>query len=572
MLTYIALAGVLFEGQIILATFLHRTLLYSVSGPTFFLVAGIVFLTIWLALYKNWKSPYSVPGSGIRDVFASLAVIAVLAAAYPIVSSNGYVGEEFVMHGFYNGDVVTFAALVQKSFNTSFLVQENPFSGNGYLEYPTLLHGSVANFFSQLDTGKDWLHFLPIMTYAQILLTIPLFFLLWDVVYPQPKHDAEKWFGLVSRSKVYGLQLILVLIAIGLSFDSFVYPQSHFFLMGMFLACIALFAKAALQGGKDQHLALITAFIFALLLMASNSVTGTAAIALAGTLCYIRIFDKKRSIPERAIFLGLGILLLGVMKFASVGRTSLSNPHFSVSAASEMIRASLPAIVVFAASLYSLSRKQYLAIATGFASLIGFLVFFLSDRNIVTENASRFLYHGVLIGFVLVLPQLVQVLYWVRRELLLTSRLMSERIAGWILVTCFAFVIIIPIGASAGSAYLNLLRNDEHRITRNTALALSYIDEQSTADAVIIANPNDPMAIPLFTGRSVLRVNEYWLSEQDEVASTLDRAFTGDKDAQRKILQSGSHLFLTKDDAAVWDTTALVQVENTGDATIYAIK
>src|SRR3989344_8336344 len=150
MLTYIAFAGILLEAQLLLASYIHRTTLSSFENSSFFLLAGIAYLTLWLSMYKQWKSPYATPGSGIRDGFVAIALVLVAGFAYPVLHANGYAGENFVLHGFYNGDVATFASLIQKSFDTASLVAENPFSGNGYLEYPTLLHGAFADFFTMM--------------------------------------------------------------------------------------------------------------------------------------------------------------------------------------------------------------------------------------------------------------------------------------------------------------------------------------------------------------------------------------------------------------------------------------
>lgn len=571
-LTYIAVVGALFEAEILLTTLLHRTMGQSMSGTMFFLLAGVIFVTIWGALYSYWKSPYSIPGSGKRDAYVGVALLVVLLCAYPIISRNGYVGEEFVMHGFYNGDVATFGSLVQKSFHTSSLVEANPFSANGNLEYPTLLHASVANFFSLLSIGKDWLHYLGLMTYAQIVLTIPLFFLLWDTTFPEPKNPAEKWFGLESRNKVYALQAILTLIAVGLSIDTFVFPQSHFFLMGIFLTAIALFANVSQLNSKDQIMSGIPVFAMALLLLLANTVTGTVAIALAGTLCLLRIFDKKRTIPQRAFFLGLGLVLVVFMKYASEGRTELNNLHFSVSAAGDMLRTGLPALFVLGAALYSLSRKQFLSVATSITCALGFLVFFLSNRDIVTENASRFLYHGFLIGHVLLLPLVIQALYWVKREVLYTTRPWSEKIAGGLIVASACATLLLPIGISFGNTYKSLVFGYNHVANFNTRIALSWIDEHTPSNAVVIANPNEPYIVPLFTGRAMVRATDYWLSADDDTSKTLQKAFAGDKAAQKEILSQGSYLFLNKEDQAHWDISTLKKVADTGDVKVYATR
>lgn len=357
LLTYIGFAGALFEAQMMATTFIARTFFQNQNRETVFLIAGIIFLTLWASLYKQWTSPYKTPGSGARDAFAGLVVLLVIAAAYPIIKNNGFIGDEFVLHGFYNGDVVTFASLVQKSMDTSGLVTQNPFSANGYLEYPTLLHGAFADFFTLLDIGKDWLRYLSVMTYAGIFFTIPLFFLVWDTVWPEPANKADKWFGLPSKIYVYALQAIVTLFAIGISFDSFTYPQSHFFLLGLEIALIAICVRAASAQGKSQLYTFVPGIIIAFTLLQANTVTGTVAATLIGTLAFVRIFDRKRSVQERALFLALGFGVLLAIKLAAHGRTGFGQPHFSVSAAGEMVRIGVPGVIVLLASIFSLSPQ-----------------------------------------------------------------------------------------------------------------------------------------------------------------------------------------------------------------------
>ena len=568
-LTYIALAGALFQAQIMAASFIARAYLPTQDRDSVFLVAGIIFLTIWASLYKQWTSPYKTPGSGMRDAFVGIVLLLVLAGAYPIVKSNGFIGEEFVLHGFYNGDVVTFASLIQKSFDTTGLVTQNPFSGNGSLEYPTVLHGTFADFFTLLGIGKDWLYYLGIMTYAGIFFTIPLFFLLWDTIWPQPANPAERWFGVPSRVYIYALQALLTLFAIGISFDSFTYPQSHFFLMGLELAAIALFARSAVAIGTTQILSITTAGILAAILLLSNSVTGTVAAALAGILCFIRVFDKKRSVRERAIFLALGFCVLIAIKAAAVGRTELNNPHFSVSSAGEMIRAGLPVFAVLLASIFSLSRKQYIAIASLLVGVLGFVTFALSSRAIVTENASRFLYHSFLIGLPLLLPFIIQAIYSIRRELMLTLRPLSEVIAGWIGVVCILGILVLPVGISVGSTYLSLVKSEPYRINLATRTALWWLGDHATPQDVIITSPEAPYIVPLFTGVSVLRLHDYWLSAQDETMNDTVTAFSGDKDAQERVMQQGKYLVLNAANKDSWDTSKLKKVFEAPDAIVY---
>jgi hypothetical protein len=392
----------------------------------------------------------------------------------------------------------------------------------------------------------------------------------WDTIFPEPKNPEELWFGIPSRKAVYGLQALLTLTAIGLSLDSFIYPQSHFFLIASFLSALALFSQGFGLKGKKQLLYILPAIIISILLLLANTVTGTAAAGLVGTLAFIRIFDRKRSIKERAIYLVIGFAVLALMHSASAGRSSFLHPHFSVSSASDMIRAGLPYLFVLAASMYVLSRKQYIAIASILVGFLGFITFFLSDRNIVTENASRFLYHGFLIGYVLLIGPVISYAYYLRREIQLTTRPVSEIITGWVSVISMLAICFLPIGISAGSTYSSLLKNDTHTISFNTQLALWWIGDHAKPLDVVISNPNEPFLIPLFTHSAMLRANDYWLSLQDETLTQLTGAFAGNKSDQQKVLKQGKFLLLTSEEQKTWDVSKLKKVFESSDAIVYS--
>ncbi len=70
----------------------------------------------------------------------------------------------------------------------------------------------------------------------------------------------------------------------------------------------------------------------------------------------------------------------------------------------------------------------------------------------------------------------------------------------------------------------------------------------------------------------MLRAKDYWLSQDDETLQELEDAYKGDTVAQGKVLSMGSFLFLTKEEAELWNTKKLRKVIDTGDAVVYATR
>ncbi|MEX2055167.1 MAG: hypothetical protein WD972_03205 [Candidatus Andersenbacteria bacterium] len=310
--TYLAASATLFEIFWLFATLLQRTVLGTFPPQSVLLITSIVTLIFWIALYRYFKAPHFSGGSGYKDIPIIIIMLLGLSSAWGITQANGFVNQDWVTHGFFNGDTVTFASLVQRSLATPTLVTENPFAGNGSLEYPTLVHASFANLLSEVGSGLDWFRFIPLLTFIQISITIPLFFLLWDVSYPEPREEGQRWFGLPKKHYVIWLQSLIVLAVMTFSWDGYVYVQSHFFLTGPFLLLVAL-VTAHLPKRGVQQLPLLLALIVALLLLGSNAVTGTAAILLIIAAGLLRLADRSRAWTERG--LSGGVIMVCVVLF-----------------------------------------------------------------------------------------------------------------------------------------------------------------------------------------------------------------------------------------------------------------
>lgn len=561
-LTYLAAAGVLWEGQWLLLTLLDRTVLEGVETRVVFDSGALILLAIWLLFYRRWSFPYiSGAGSGRRDLAVLAVLFVVLTAAWLVINANGFLDGAWVTHGFYNGDTTTFIALVQRSLLTAGLVDTNPFAGGGALEYPTLLHAGVASVLTAVGISGSWLYFLPAMTLLQIIITVPLFFLLMDVVFPEPNEPWKRWFGVPSRLVILAGQAGLVLFVLALAWDNYVYPQSHFFLTGLFLLQVALLIRRRV----------VPASAVALVLMLANAVTGAAAVAVLAIFYWLQAADRKQEVTQRFGYLGGVVLWVIVFLLFAPGEAAWGWPTFSYTAAPAMIRLGPILVALLAAVWLKLDKQQFLSAAVAVLAAMGFVVFFFSTRNIVIENAERFFYHALVIGFPLLLSLLIRLFYWLRRQLIDTDRPLGQVVAGWLAAVALLLATLLPAGASVASAHDNLMFKDKRVVTITQREALDWLAENTGINAIILSSPNPPWAVPIFAGRALLRA-DYWLSPQDELARQVTAAFAGDRAAQEMILNQADYLLLPQNEQELWDVSAYDQVFSNTAVNIYRLR
>jgi hypothetical protein len=568
--TYLAAMATLFEIFWLLATLLQRTVLITMPRQSVLLILSVVTLTFWIALYRYYKAPHFSGGSGYKDLPIIIIILLALASAWGITQANGFVNQDWVTHGFFNGDTVTFAALVQRSLTTPTLVTENPFAGNGSLEYPTLVHASFANLLSEARSGLDWFRFIPLLTFIQIIITIPLFFLLWDVSYPEPREAGQRWFGLPKKYYFIWLQSLIVLAVMTFSWDGYVYLQSHFFLAAPFLILVALMVTYLPKRGQQQ-LPLLLALIIAGLLLGSNAVTGTAAILLIITAGLLRLADRGRIPTERG--LSVGVIIVSVILFFvfSPGSAPLEWPNFSYTAAASLYKLTLPLLLLLIGGWLGIGRQFFLSAGATLLCAAAFFLFIFSQRPIITDNASRFLYHALLVGFPLLAAPIIRSFYWLRRELLLSTHTLPELLVGWAAV--FVAIALAATGplSTLIETHDKLLFDDEKKVTFSMQEALWWVEENTVPNAVFLAQPESPWAIPLFTGRSLWRA-DYWLSPEDEALKDTQLAFKGDKAAQARALAQVQYLWLDAEERVLWEPLDLEKKFDNQSVVIYQVK
>ena len=543
MFTFIAAACVLFEAAWLLLTCIDRVLLPQAESWLVFTLGGLLGAAILLRRVKLFRLPYQVaPRSGRRDMVVFLVMLPAVVSAWMILEHNGFTaGGSWVTHGFYNGDTMTFLSLVQRSFLTESLVTTNPFAGGGELEYPTLLHAGVAEFIMALggSVGSGWLHFLPLLVYVQILATIPLFFLVWDVMYPE-KLDHELWLGVPRRWPVLVAQADIVLLVMSYSWDSFVFIQSHFLLTGIFLLMGALIAQ--------KHMWLANAA--ALILMLSNAVTGTAAVAVAVIVLGTVFFnDAKTALARAGAIFGIAVWI-GLFLWATPGNAAFGMPGFSYTAAEQMTRMAPLVIALFVGVVLGIERQRLLVAITSGLSALTFLVFFVSTREIVVENAERFFYHAILLGFPLLLLPAIRLYYFIRRLLVYTTLSFPQRAGGWVAVGGACIVLILPGAASAGRTLDSLLHSDERSVSFSSREGMWWLAEHADANAVVLASPDSPWEIPLFSGLALLRA-DYWLGDEDELLDLVMSAFQSEGIAYKRTVLERDNVGLIPREEAI---------------------
>lgn len=573
-LTLVACAGVLVEAAWLMLTLLARTVFVGSDSGTVYLIGSLILLGLagGLSWAKGWHRPYKMPGSGVRDLMVGLVLLPVLGASWFMWQYNGLQADgSLVWHGFFNGDTVTLLTLVKRAGVESGLTFGNPFSGLGALEYPTLLHAGWLEFWQQIGfDGDAMLYFLPLVTWLQILLTIPLFWMLWDEILPEPFDGREQWLGVPKRWFVYLAQAGIVGWLVSLSWDNYIYPQSHFFLTGMFLLASVVWLKAGRQTGRDWQLHLGLGFVLSSVLMLSNAVTGTAALVVAVAALGWRALERKAMVTERQEAMALAVGLVGLFLLAMPGEPAFGAFNFSYTAAFDVARLAGPVLLVVAAMYWSerLGGSLPAMVASLMLATVG--VFLFSSRNIVVENASRFLYHALLVGFPLLGAAAVRLYYWTRQRLWYESRPLAERLSLGVVGLTMIFLLIVPGLQSMASAHDNLQFKDERIIDVQERDLMWWIEDNVPVGSVIVAHPENWLHLPALTGRALLRT-DYWLSADDVVLSDLQAAFGGDLAAREQVLRQGDYLLLTKEERAIWGPVLGAKVYENGEAVIFEL-
>ncbi|TSC62083.1 MAG: hypothetical protein G01um1014106_665 [Parcubacteria group bacterium Gr01-1014_106] len=282
---------------------------FATSFGMFCAVLGVMSaLLLWRFRFARTILPF------VRADIAFLGVALVMFGSIAAVNSrNGYVpladgNEEFHARGFVNGDTMTLFALTKATESRgqgTGLLRENPFAGNGPLEYPTLLHRALADIMTATggDITRDaWWLMIPVLigTAAVGALLVQL---------------------LIKREHVPWWAGVIFFAALAATWESFTYPQSHTFLTGLLFLLVGLLVLRDQTGNAAERRMLRWGIgLLAIVLLFSNAVLGTAAVAIAVGSNALQCFNRGWPLRDRVSgLIGSAILLFLFFRFLRFG-------------------------------------------------------------------------------------------------------------------------------------------------------------------------------------------------------------------------------------------------------------
>ncbi len=445
----------------------------------------------------------------LSDLAIVLIFALVFGGAYLILQKNGYHARNtdagYIAHSFFNGDTFTLFALTKFSQHTGKFPLYSPFEASASLEYPGLFPyalGKILNWL-KLDVTRDLTPFF----YLQIFATVASFFLLARLIFQE-------------EQKHIIFTLLTVIYLLFLSWDSYIYPQIHFFLTGLFLILVLFITKIDLERNLVWF---IPAFILVNILFFSNKVLGLAAIVLFSIFALFHFFQRRIKIWQKALlFLALGELIFIFLR-QNTGEGFFTLPKLHYAALPSMLLFSLPCIFLLYFGSNGAKKTPVLYLSILSLITLSWVIFFAAKRTIFVDNASRFLYLALMSGFFLLLDSLPRFLQEAMRKFLYfdEGRYQSFlNLASWF----FIFVFIgMPALYVAVVAEKSLLQEDYHFIKSAELAAFSWIENNipiektflRTIDDKAFQKESSAFSLPAFTGRSQFTA-DYWLARNEE--------------------------------------------------------
>lgn len=522
------------EAALLLLTLLWHVAGYPLTPQLWYGGGSVIFAGIALLLQNRARaSEFRLWGKS--DIIILSVAAVVLAYGGWVARANGYTRgpdgqEQYVAHGYLNGDTSTLFALTWRAQESGRLPTENPFAANGELEYPALLHGMLGILLGTVHgdiTKVAWLLMIPAVFGVAGLMAA-----LSDVL--GSKDISLPWW-------VGG-----ALLALLYSWQDFIYPQSHLYLLGLFLVLVFFLVAVDRSSGRERATNALAAWCVALVLLFSNAVLGTAAVAVFSGVGLLAIV-KKNSFRERSAWAAGAVVLCTFFLLFPPGEGGIGRLNIPYTVFLNVFSLAVPALLVLA-GLRRSPLKQYSSL-TALAVLLPLLTvitLFFSRRDIVADNASRFLYLLLFALWPVAVPFVKHLAdSWVR-EVRYHALPIGEHAVTWAYGALAVLALALPPLALLAQATQSLIVGPANIVSADELAAFDWIRTHTPPRAVVARAPERllappaggvaglagsgvmPLGIPAFTGRALVR-SDFWLSPADDVAQTAAEVFSGQR-------------------------------------------
>jgi len=343
--------------------------------------------------------------------------------------------------------------------------------------------------------------------------------------------------------------------------------------MGLFMLLICLVQALTNSYGKRHFFyVLVTGIIGAVLILSNAVLAAVTVVVMTITNIYLgadRALIKREG--KGLIYPLLALVWVVMYLRLAAGDAQWGWPGFSYTAAFEAMK-NAPAIIGILVALLIVGKKKSV-VGLLVVAMVGMAVIThcFSGRDIIVENSSRFIYHGILIGYVVCLEPIIRLGPWLKKELIHSNVGVLKKVVDGGALASLIVISLWPAGAAFLTTHDNLMRNDHHVVGGQEIEAMRWVRENSDVDDVFIASPESPWVIPLFTGRAVVRAEDYWLSKNDEVLDDIKLAFAGDRGAQARSLLLGDWLVLERGDPG-WLTVDTSSAYENASIRVYKLR
>ncbi|MCK4547829.1 MAG: hypothetical protein KAW17_10355 [Candidatus Eisenbacteria sp.] len=484
-------------------------LLWALNLPAVTVLWGAVLGTnILLVVLLSIRSRSLTLKVGYFDIAALTLWIVIRAMQLAVFSRNGVDpgmgnGEAFVARGWFARDTFYFYALVEQAVQGQGWPVWNPFFGGFEVAYPGLMHMGLAGLLvlsgeriAAASSGLMGVVLVPVVTLGLGLL---------------------KSAGRRARQGIlWPIAAAFLLYALALRLDTVLYPQTQYFVLGIFLLFLRVMMTVGSGPLRGNSKSMAVGWALGLFLVLAHQVSGSAAlfvwVFVAAALGRARRWVWWGWCVWAAAGLVLGLALMSGGRDPHLEWSWSGFDAYILYAWIGSLKGWLPALffalwtgIVLGRMRLHLWAAAGLLVVTICVMVWGVLQEYGQSRIVLVFNAERYLYHG----FLLVFPAVAVLFcgYWQR-----CCRQPRMR-------TVLVILMVLPFFQLPALTYKSrgLLTDEPVVVTGDMLRAYDWICSNTDIGDVILRQPvpgsldreRFDRSLPAFTGRSLYVADIY---------------------------------------------------------------